>query len=140
MNIQTARLWLADTIKQLDSQWSPTTRTWPELTATMTAEIGHAPPSPSTFRSHRVELPVIWWVNEGNEAAAVGRMYESLSFAPGSLAARLVDLEQVKAFTVDDVGAEQFRDGLTGFLRAVSAITLDLALIPEPDTDEEEFS
>lgn len=135
MSIQTGRLWLAAQIPILDPLWTVTTATWPELTATYTVEIGHAPPTPETFRAHRVDLPVTWWVNEGNEAAAAGRLYEALSFAPTSLVARLARLAPVDGVTVDELGPELFRDSRLGVLRAVSTVRLNLTAIPEADED-----
>jgi hypothetical protein len=125
VNIQDAREWLKTTIAGLDTGnvWEITLATWPKLSATHTIDIGHAAPTPDTFRRRRVDLPVRWWVNEANEDDSVRNLYEALSFAPGSIIAQLLDLDDVvRAVVVEDVGPELF--GPTGWLRAETTITV----------------
>lgn len=127
MNVQQARTWLADRLAELDPAdlWDLTLSTFPKLSSTHTTQIGHAAPSPDTFRRRRVELPVIWWVNEANEDASVANLYAALSFAPGSVVAQLLDLEEVRAIVVNEVGPEPF--GPTGYLQATMTVTVVFA-------------
>lgn len=136
MNGQQVRLWLQARIEQLDTAdlWDVTLSAFPELKSTHTVEIGHSAPSPDTFRRRRMAIPVVWWVNEGNEQAAVADMYTALSFAPDSLIASLLDLEEVRAVEVTDVGPEPF--GPTGFVRAQTTVTVVFDDTPTPDDEE----
>jgi hypothetical protein len=124
VNIQGVRVWAKERLAELDTAdlWEITLATWPELSATHTVNIGHAAPSPDTFKRRRVELPVTWWVNEANEDASVADLYAALSFAPGSLVADLLALPQIRSVAVNDVGAEVF--GPAGFLRAEMLVTV----------------
>lgn len=141
VNVQTARLWLARKIVELDGTWNFTLRTIPELKATYTVQIGHAPPSADSFASSKVELPVAWWVNEAGLRAAVGKLYGDLSYAPNSLVQRLRAEPGIKGIDINSIGAQL--EGPTGFLRAVSTFRLQLSLVPEeelPDNDDDEES
>ena len=124
MNGQAVRVWLAEQIQELDVEelWDITLSAFPELSSTHTVVIGHSPPSPDTFRRRRMTIPVTWWVNESNEQAAVADMYTALSFGSDSLIASLLDLTEVRAVEVTDVGPEPF--GPTGFVRAETTITV----------------
>lgn len=136
MNGQQVRLWVADRLAELDTDelWTIDLSAFPELKSTRTIQIGHSPPSPDTFRRRRMTLPVTWWVNEGNEQAAVADMYTALSFAPNSLIAELLDLNEVRAVEVTDVGPEPF--GPTGFVRAETTVTVVFDDMPDPDDEE----
>lgn len=137
MSVQDLRVWLGATIESLDNDdlWTVDLSTWPELKATYTVQVGHAAPNPDNFAKFRAELPVTWWVNEANKGASAADLYEALSWAPDSLVGQLAAFNEIKQIAIDEVGPDDF--GRTGFLRAVSTITVrldrtvDLTPIPE---------
>ena len=122
--IQQARELLADTIPELDPKWSTKLDTSPKLNATLTVQIGHTPPTQATFRANRFELPLTWWVNEGNSGEGAADLYDALSREDGadSLVQQLLALDWVEGFSVSFVGARI--DGPTGFLSADSVISI----------------
>ena len=130
MNLQDARLLLGATIKTIAPDWTVDLSTWPELTATHTAQVGHAPPTLETFRSQRAELPVILWVNEGNSRDAVDELYQQLSWEPGSLVDSLAATEWVHGVAVNTVGPRD--DGPTGWLTAELTVTINGRYLPVP--------
>lgn len=136
MNVQDAREWLKERIEALDTdgKWTTTLKVTEEYSATRTVEIGHAAPTPDSFKRRRIALPVRWVVKESNEEGAVRDMYAAISFAPDSIVFRLLDLDQVRSVEVTEVGKDLF--GPSGFIVAESEITVvvDDTTVP---TDEE---
>lgn len=107
MNIQTIRINLADLCEQLlPSEWMVTTRTWPDLNATYTAQIGHPRTiAPETLAGRRVDLPVLLWILEDHDASAVDAMYAAISFDEGSFVSLLeASKPLVMSIDVESVG------------------------------------
>lgn len=129
--IQRARLLLAATIHEIDGQWSTTLVTKPELAATLTVQIGHVVPTQGTYRANRFDIPITWWVNEGNSTVAVDELYDALSRedGAGSLVQQLEALDWIAGVTTSFVGARI--DGPTGFLSADSVVSIVGLKLPE---------
>lgn len=122
--IQHARRLLADTIEDFDSEWTAVLETKPKLTATLTVQIGHVVPTQATFRANRFDIPITWWVNEGNKAAGVDNLYDALSWESGadSLVQQLAALDWIANVTTSFIGARI--EGPTGFLSADSIVSI----------------
>lgn len=135
--IQRARRLLGDTIELLHSssintsRWKADLTTIPELAATRTVQIGHVLPNQATFRASRFDVPVLWWVNEGNKAAAVDDLYDALSREEdaGSLVQQLLALDWIVGIDVSFVGSRV--EGPTGFLVAESTVSIVGAQLPD---------
>jgi hypothetical protein len=134
VNVQDARVWLRDQIieRQPSPKWVVTLQTFPKLSGTVEVVVGHAAPTADNWKAGRVILPVTWWVNEGNEQAAVREMYGAL-WGEGSLRSQLEQLPLIKRTEVTEVGPEVF--GPTGWVRALSEFVVILSDLP---TDSEE--
>lgn len=129
--IQRARRLLATTIPQLDQKWAAALETKPELTRTLTVQIGHVVPTQGTFRANRLDIPITWWVNEGNKAAGVDDLYAALSWedGAGSLVQQLVELDWIAGISTSSIGARI--DGPTGFLAADSLVSIVGLKLPD---------
>lgn len=117
-----ARVWLAEFVGAHDRKWQVTTATVVDLNATLTAQVGHAAPTPDSFARRRIALPLTLWANEGNANQAIEDLYAAVSWEPGSLTHALTQHERVKVVTVDAVGPQ--REGPTGFVAAELTVTV----------------
>lgn len=125
MNVHTlGRVWLANQVALLDPRWTPTTVSVPDLNATLTAQIGHAAPSPDTYRGKRIPIPVTLWAIEANDTTAVESLYEAIAWDHASLVYRLDQLERIRQVTVDTVEARV--DGPSWYLAADLTVTVRL--------------
>lgn len=124
MNLNNDRRRLGEAIRVADRRWTVELKTYPDVSSTFLAQIGHGTPTPDTYRSKRTELPVLLWANEGNVATAQDTLYGALSWGPDSLVSKLAALDWVRGVEVHAVGARE--DGPTGFLFAEIRVTVQL--------------